>query len=122
MCSTRPDELSIPGECVARVCLNAIPPLVEFASDAPVGIPEFGDRVLHDDSIVELERAARELGPIFLVLFRVFEPLLHVTGEQLVCNSLVVLFGGWSSCPLAPPKQPLGRAQPVADPRGVSIL
>ena len=71
MCSTRPDELSVPGECMARVCLNAIPSLVEFASDAPMSVPDFGSWVLYDDPIAELEFWARELGPAFFDLFRV---------------------------------------------------
>ena len=84
MYSTRPDELSVPDECVARVGLNAIPSLREFASDAPMGIPDLGDWVLHDDPIAELEFWARELGPVFFDLLRVLQPLLHVNSKLRV--------------------------------------
>ena len=122
MGSTKPDEFPVSEEGVARVCLNEVPPLVVLASNAPVGIPDFGDWVLHDDSIAELEFRARELRPAFFDLFCVLEPLLHVSGKLRVCDSLILLLGGWSSCPLAPPKHPLGWAQLVANPRGVSVL
>ena len=71
MCSTRPDELPVPEERVARVCLNAIPPLRELASDVPMSVPYFSDWVLNDDPIAELEFMARELGPAFFDLLRV---------------------------------------------------
>ena len=104
MRSTKLDKLSIPDECVACVCLNAVPPPGKLASGAPMGVPDFGNWVLHDDPIVELEFWARELGPVFFDLLCVFQPLLYVGSELCVCDSLVVLFGGRSSCPLAPPK------------------
>ena len=72
MRSTKLDKLSVADKCVACVCLNAIPPLAVFASDAPMGIPDHGDWVLHADPSAELERRARELGPAFFDLFRVF--------------------------------------------------
>ena len=52
--------------------MNAIPPLVVLASDVPMGVPDLGDWVLHDDPIAELEFWARELEPAFFDLFRVF--------------------------------------------------
>ena len=55
MRSTKLDKFPVSDECVACVCLNAIPPPVVFASDAPMGIPDLGDWVLHDDPIAELE-------------------------------------------------------------------
>ena len=84
MYSTRPDEFSIPGEGMARVCLNAIPSLAVFASDAPMSVPDFGSWVLYDDPIAELECWARELGPAFFDLFRVLKPLLHMSGKLRV--------------------------------------
>ena len=84
MSSTKLDELSIADKCVARVCLNAIPPLVVFASDAPMSIPDFGSWVLYDDPIAELEFRARELGPAFFDLFCVLKPLFHVSGKLRV--------------------------------------
>ena len=72
MGSTRPDELPVSEERVALVCLNAISPLRELASDVPMCVPDFSDGVLNDDSIAELEYWARELGPAFFDLFRVF--------------------------------------------------
>ena len=98
------DEFSVSHEEVAFVGLNAVPSLGELVTDAPVGVPQFSDRVLHDDSLVELELAARELGTVFFDLLCVEEPFLHVMGELRVCDSAVVLCGGWSSRPLAPPK------------------
>ena len=122
MCSTRPDELPVSGEGVASICLNAIPSSGVFANDAPMSIPDFGSWVLYDDPVAELELRARELGPAFFDLFCVLKPLFHVSGKLRVRDSLILLFGGWSSCPLAPPKHPLCRAQLVANPRGVSVL
>ena len=72
MCSTRPDELPVSEERVVLVCLNAISPLRELANDVPVSVPDFSDWVLNDDPIAELEFLARELGPAFFDLFRVF--------------------------------------------------
>ena len=72
MGSTKPDEFPVSEEGVARVCLNEVPPLVVLASNAPVGVPDFSDWVLNDDPIAELEYWARELGPAFFDLFRVF--------------------------------------------------
>ena len=72
MGSTRPDKFPIPEEGMARVCLNVIPPLVVLASNAPMGIPDLGGWVLHDDPIAELEFWARKLGPVFFDFLRVF--------------------------------------------------
>ena len=72
MGSTRPDEFPVSEERVALVCLNAISPLRELTSDVPMCVPDFSDGVLNDDSIAELECWARELGPAFFDLFRVF--------------------------------------------------
>ena len=33
------DEFLVPGEEVARVCLDSIPPVIELAIDATVGVP-----------------------------------------------------------------------------------
>ena len=71
MDSTRPDEFSVSGEGMARVCLNAIPPLGVFANDVSMSIPDPSGWVLYDDPIAELEFRARELGPAFFDLFRV---------------------------------------------------
>ena len=84
MDSTRPDELSISGEGVASVCLNAVSPLGVLVNDVPMSVPDLGDWVLNDDPIAELKFRARELGPVFLDLFRIFEPLLHVNGKLRV--------------------------------------
>ena len=84
MSSTKLDELSVADKCVARVCLNAIPPLVVLAGNAPVGVPDFSDWVLNDDPIAELEFWARELGPAFFDLFCVLKPLFHVSGKLRV--------------------------------------
>ena len=84
MCSTRPDELSVSEERVALVCLNAIPPFRVLANDVPVSVPDLCGWVLYYDPIAELEFRARELGPVFLDLFRIFKPLLHVNGKLRV--------------------------------------
>ena len=84
MDSTRPDEFSVSGEGVACVCLNAIPPLGVLANDVSMSIPDLSGWVLYDDPIAELEFRARELGPVFLDLFSVLEPLFHVNGKLLV--------------------------------------
>ena len=84
MRSTKPDELSVPDECVACVCLNAIPSLRELASDAPMSVPDLSNRVLHDDPIVKLKFWARELGPEFFDLLCVLQPLFHVGSELRV--------------------------------------
>ena len=49
-----------------------------------MSVPDFSDWVLNDDPIAELKFRARELGPVFLDLFRIFEPLLHVNGKLRV--------------------------------------
>ena len=84
MCSTRPDELSVSGEGVASVCLNAISPFGVLANDAPVSVPDLSSWVLYDDPIAELELRARELGPAFLDLLCVLKPLFHVSGKLRV--------------------------------------
>ena len=83
-----------------------------------MGVPDLG--VLYDDPIVELEIWARELGLVFFDLLRILQPLLLVSSKLRVCGLLIV-FGGWSSCPLAPPKQPLRWAQLVSNSRSVSM-
>ena len=80
VCSTKPDEFPVSGEGVASVCLNAISPFAELASDTPMGIPDFSSWVLYDDSIAEIEFRARELRPAFFDLFSVLKPLFHVSG------------------------------------------
>ena len=84
MDSTRPDEFSVSGEGMARVCLNAIPSLGVFANDVPMSIPDLSGWVLYDDPIAELELRARELGPAFFDLFCVLKPLFHVSGKLRV--------------------------------------
>ena len=37
--STEFDELLVSGQEVARVCLDPIPPVIELAMDAAVGVP-----------------------------------------------------------------------------------
>ena len=68
-----------------------------------MGVPDLGSWVLYDDPIVELEFWARELGLVFIDLLRVLQPLFRVSSKLRVCDRLIV-FGGRSSCPLAPPK------------------
>ena len=84
MCSTKLDKFPVPEERVARVCLNAIPPLRELASDAPMSVPDLSSWMLYDDPIAELELRARELGPAFFDLFCVLKPLFHVSGKLRV--------------------------------------
>ena len=117
-----PDEFPISEQVVPLIGSHAVSSRAQPVGDVSMRVPNFGNWVLSHDSVTELERPARELGTFFLDFFSIFEPFLHVTGEQLVCNSLVLLFGGWSSCPLAPPKHPLRWAEPVTNPRGVSVF
>ena len=98
------DKFPVSREAVSFVSLNAVSSFGMFVTYMPVCVPKFGYWVLCDNSVTELKFVARELWTIFYDFVSIVEPRLHVTCELLVCNSFVVLSGGWSLCPLAPPK------------------
>ena len=78
------DELLITDEEVASISLDSVPSVIVLVIDATVGVPQFSDGILYNNSLIELEWAARELGTVFLDLRSVGEPLLHVVGNRRV--------------------------------------
>ena len=78
--SAEPDELLIANEEVSSISLDSVPSVIVLVIDASVGVPQFSDGVLYNNSFVELEWAARELGTFLLDLLGIGEPLLHVLG------------------------------------------
>ena len=67
--STGPDELLVSIEGVTLISLNPVPSVIVLVSDVTVGIPQFSDGILYNNSLIELEWAARELGTFFLDFF-----------------------------------------------------
>ena len=122
MPSTRLDEFPVPDEVVTIICLDLVSPPGDLLGHAPVGIPDLRGRVLHDHTVPELKFTARELWTSFLDLLCVFKPQFHVGRKLNVSEPSIVLFGSWSSCPLASTKHPLCGTQLVTNPRGVPVL
>ena len=69
--SAEPDELLISNEGVSSISLNPVPSVIVLVNDVTVGIPQFSDGILYDNSLIELERAARELGTVFFDFFSI---------------------------------------------------
>ena len=120
--SAEPDELLVSIEGVPLISLNTVPSVIVLVSDVPVGVPQLSDGILYNNSLVELEGAARELGTVFFDFFGISEPFLQVLGNLRVWDALIMMSGCWGSCSLTSSKQPLSWAQLVPNPRGVSIL
>ena len=74
------DVFLVPYEVMASICLDSVPPIVVLVIDAAMDVPQLSDGILHNDSFVELEWAARELGTVFLDFFCIGESFLHVVG------------------------------------------
>ena len=66
--SAGPDELLVSIEGVPLIGLNTVPSVIVLVSDVPVGVPQLSDGILYNNSLIELEWAARELGTVFLDL------------------------------------------------------
>ena len=69
---------------MACVCLDTVSSVIVLVNDATVGVPQLSDGILYNNSLIELEWAARELGTVFFDLCSVGEPLLHVVGNRRV--------------------------------------
>ena len=69
--SAEPDELLISNEGVSSISLNPVPSVIVLVNDATVGVPQFSDGILYNNSLIELEWAARELGTVFLDLLSI---------------------------------------------------
>ena len=69
---------------MACVCLDTVSSVIVLVNDATVGVPQFSDGILYNNSLIELEWAARELGTFFFDFFSFFEPLLQVVGNLRV--------------------------------------
>ena len=65
------DILLVSHEVMASICLDSVPSIIVLVIDAAMDVPQLSDGILHNDSFVGLEWAARELRTVFLDFFSV---------------------------------------------------
>ena len=74
------DILLVSHQVMALVSSDPVPSIVVLVLNVAMDVPQLSDGVLYNDSFIELEWAARELGTFFFDLFGIGEPFLHVVG------------------------------------------